>query len=180
MEIKKTETSFETKWLVMKKATYLTKSGKEMQWDYVSRKNNALVVTVICFDKKSKKYLLIRQPRVPIGKHVIEFPAGLVDQGETPEQAAIREMKEETGYDGKLIRVSPVISKSAGLTDESAVIVEVEVKGAKKGKDAMEETEDIESLWVSVKDFFKLSQNPKYKNDSVDNAVWAFFLGKNK
>jgi ADP-ribose pyrophosphatase len=50
---------------------------------------------------------------------VIENPAGLIDHGEDPEKAALRELEEETGYiPEKLILLSPYIPSSAGLTDE--------------------------------------------------------------
>lgn len=40
---------------------------------------------------------------------MIEVPAGLVDPGENPEQAALRELKEETGYVGKVTESSPLM-----------------------------------------------------------------------
>ena len=40
---------------------------------------------------------------------VIEVPAGLVDAGETAEQAAVRELKEETGYVGVVSETSPIM-----------------------------------------------------------------------
>lgn len=39
---------------------------------------------------------------------MIEVPAGLIDAGESPEQAAVRELKEETGYVGKVTESSPL------------------------------------------------------------------------
>ncbi|EHL00702.1 putative ADP-ribose pyrophosphatase [Glarea lozoyensis 74030] len=45
----------------------------------------------------------------PLDKVVIEVPAGLVDAGETAEQAAVRELKEETGYVGVVSESSPVM-----------------------------------------------------------------------
>lgn len=53
--------------------------------------------------------MLIRQFRPPINAICIEIPAGLVDEGETPEQAAIRELKEETGYVGEVSMSTPII-----------------------------------------------------------------------
>lgn len=44
--------------------------------------------------------LLEKQFRPPAGKVVVEFPAGLVDKGETVEECAVRELREETGYVG--------------------------------------------------------------------------------
>lgn len=46
----------------------------------------------------SPRLVLIREYRYPLDAEVYALPAGLVDPGETPGMAAVREMKEETGY----------------------------------------------------------------------------------
>ena len=53
--------------------------------------------------------ILQKQFRPPINKVTIEVPAGLVDAGETAEQAAVRELKEETGYVGVASKTSPIM-----------------------------------------------------------------------
>jgi ADP-ribose pyrophosphatase len=47
--------------------------------------------------------LLVSQFRTAARKNLLEIPAGKIEQGETPQQAALREMAEEIGYVGKLV-----------------------------------------------------------------------------
>ena len=44
------------------------------------------------------KWVMTEQYRHGTGKIALEFPAGIIDKGETPEEAAIRELQEECGY----------------------------------------------------------------------------------
>lgn len=60
--------------------------------------------------------LLQKQYRPPIDKVVIEVPAGLIDAGETVEQCAVRELKEETGYVGVAEQTSPVMYNGMSQT----------------------------------------------------------------
>lgn len=60
------------------------------------------------------RIVLQKQWRPPANATVIEVPAGLMDPGESPETCAIRELKEETGYIGELVkdqtfRVTPIM-----------------------------------------------------------------------
>jgi len=51
-----------------------------------------------------KGRVLLRRPKGDFDGYVWTFPKGRPDAGETPEQAALREVKEETGYSAKVIR----------------------------------------------------------------------------
>ena len=61
---------------------------------------------------------LVRVPRPATGGSLIEAPAGLIDQGETPEQAACRELREECGVEADSWEELGAAWSSPGFTDE--------------------------------------------------------------
>lgn len=136
------------------------KNGKESQYFVASRakgvdnlkavthENHADgVVIYSVFGPKRDKVVLIRQYRYPLDGYVYEFPAGLVEPGEDFNDAAVREMKEETGLDLSPIRVSKIYSEprftTVGLTDESCATVYGYASGECSLK-GLEESEELE------------------------------------
>ncbi len=177
MTITKIITKTRTKWLYLKQAFYTSKNGKLLSWYFVERKNNPNVVTVIVRSKKTQKYLFIEQFRIPVQKKVLEFPAGLVDSGESLEEAAVRELQEETGYkDINILYSTQMTPKSAGLTNELASLIyctiEDEIK--MKGKSNMEESEDITYYWMNHEEFKKYISNNS--DIYVANDVMAYMM----
>lgn len=68
-------------------------SGKEGKFDVLESKDWVNVVPFL----KDGRVLLVEQFRFGIGEDTLEFPAGKIEAGQTPEQAAWRELEEETG-----------------------------------------------------------------------------------
>ena len=62
--------------------------------------------------------LLVRQYRHPAKEHLLEVPAGLIDEGEEPDEAAMRELREEVGYRSTNLRLLGGFWSSPGFTDE--------------------------------------------------------------
>ena len=98
MEILRKNEVASGKWLALEVLDYVDRNGKERRWECVSRKRCAGAVLMIAELLPSHRLVLIRQYRPPADGVVLEFPAGLIDEGETPEAAALRELREETGY----------------------------------------------------------------------------------
>lgn len=83
---------------------------------------------VLLHPSRPPSTLLVIQYRPPVGKYTVEWPAGLIDADETPDEAAVREMKEETGYEGKIISSGPAVASDPGLTNATLKLVMMEVK----------------------------------------------------
>ncbi|WP_314031362.1 NUDIX hydrolase [Mogibacterium timidum] len=96
------------------------------------------------------KIILVRQWRQALKKQVIELPAGKVDPGESFEEVAVRELKEETGYSAgrmkKLLRLAP----SVGYSEE---ILEIYAcHNLNRGDPDLDETEDIDIVKMTPED----------------------------
>lgn len=86
--------------LSLTQATYTLRNGNTIIRDQLHKMNkdngnasNILPIT------KDGKVLLVVQPRVHLARGVeVEVPAGLIDKDEDPKNAALRELREETGY----------------------------------------------------------------------------------
>ncbi|EPQ14140.1 ADP-sugar pyrophosphatase [Myotis brandtii] len=73
--------------------------------------------------------ILVKQFRPPMGSYCLEFPAGLIDDNESPEAAALRELEEETGYKGDVAECSPATCMDPGLSNCTTHIVTVTING---------------------------------------------------
>lgn len=91
-------------------------------WEYV-RRRNANGVAVIIAKTKANELLLVEQFRPPVNNNVIELPAGLIgdtkgQEKESAQQAAKRELLEETGYYANNLQLVLTSPSSPGLTNE--------------------------------------------------------------
>jgi 8-oxo-dGTP pyrophosphatase MutT (NUDIX family) len=129
--------------------------------------------------------LLVQQFRPPVGQATFEFPAGLIDKDETPEQAALRELKEETGYVGSTAAATPPtvsrnVCMSPGLADETVQVVVVNVDLDDPANDnpraEPDAGEHITVHRVSLKDGFQ-SLLDKGTSPMAIQGLYLFALG---
>lgn len=103
-----------------------------------------------------EKLVMIRQYRYPVGDYIYELPAGLIDAGENAMQAAVREMKEETGFDFEVYNGGREMYRRAfflapGFSDEAGQAVFGYAFG-EITKKFQEDSEYIEVLLVDKKE----------------------------
>lgn len=120
--------------------------GFEIERDIVQHKGSAVMMAV---DDKNR-ILLVRQFRLPARQSMWELPAGRLDDGETPLQAAKRELIEETGYKAKRWDKLASFYPSPGYVSEKMTIfLATELT---EGEAKPMEDERIEARWFKPKE----------------------------
>lgn len=96
-------TVFRTPWFEIEAVSSLPDKSSPEPY-YRIRQGDGVIVLAI---SKASDFLLVRQYRPPIERYTLEIPAGMIEAGETPQDAARRELHEETGYwPGELVYLS--------------------------------------------------------------------------
>jgi len=118
---------YQGSWSNLVEFSYEDEKKQIRKWEGLHRKNNAEAVIIIAKMKPSERYIIIRQFRPPTNSYLLEFPAGLVDKGETRDQTAIRELSEETGYVGEVQKISPRVYSSPGILSEAVTFAHMQI-----------------------------------------------------
>ncbi|EPY26986.1 ADP-ribose pyrophosphatase [Strigomonas culicis] len=114
---------------------------------------DAVEMTAIVSKGGSKFLVLVGQYRPPLDAVALEFPAGLIDKGESVTTAALRELKEETGYtafEEDVVSTSKPMCYEPGMTDSCGSMVHINVDGDREDnispKQTLDDCEDIEII----------------------------------
>ncbi len=120
------------------------------------------------------KFVLVNNYRYPLDEYVLEFPAGLIDQGETPLEAAERELEEETGFlledAKKMCTYHPIASLN---TQTAHLFIGRALEGGQKARD---HGEDMKVCLVDIQEAYQMLERGELTHP---HTMLALFFAKN-
>ena len=162
----------EGKFITRYDVDYLTAEGHEKTYEIISRNRNIQTleelqnrkpdsVVMILTDESGERILINREYRMAMAQWIYNFPAGLIDPGETPEESAKRELWEETGL--TLVRIDDVLDNSysaIGFSNERNICV----FGAAAGefRKSTSDAEEIAPGWYTKDEIRKLMRTEPF------------------
>ena len=169
-QVLESEYLFKQPWLTARREHVKLPTGAEIKDFYVLEYPEFCNVIAIT---KDGKFLMERQYRHAQHLTAIEIPAGCVEQGEGPLEAAKRELYEETGYAGgewsKLMTISP---NAGACTNYSHTYLAIGVE--KVSTQHLEASEDIKVLLLDRDEVWRMLQNDEFHQAMMAAPLWKY------
>lgn len=175
-KILKSEYLFRGPWLTVRRDCVELPDGRQNPEFYILEYPDWVNVIAITDDGQ---FVMERQYRHGLGKTCFEIPAGVIEKGETPLEAAKRELMEETGYgEGEWKEIMSVSGNSSTTNNISHCFV---AKGVKKiGMQHLDSTEDLEVVLLDRSQVWDLMVNDQVKQALMAAPLWRFFAENQK
>ncbi len=129
---------------------------------------HAPAVAILAVDDEGN-VLFVRQFRYATGKELLEIPAGIMEKGESPEETARRELKEEVGYDAGYLKHIASFYSSPGFSDE--IIHLFYATGIFPSKLDSDEDEIIEGIKLNPEECKRLIEEKKIEDAKTLTAL---------
>lgn len=143
-----------------------SKNGASKDFYRIAGKDSVTILPIL----DDGRVILERQYRPAIKQYLYEIPAGLIENGEMPQRAAIRELEEETGYKAKSLKLLFAAYPSPGVKTEFSTCYLA--TGLVKTKTNMDADEIITIRKVKLNDLVKMIE----KNQIIDVKTIAAVL----
>lgn len=133
-------------------------------------------VTILAIDAKGK-LLLTREYRPKYGHYVWFLPAGRIDREKDPKKAALRELREETGFGAKQLRLFHVTDMSQTLNWKVYTYVATNLYPAPLEGD---EDEDIIVVPTSLQKAYFMAVDGTIRNEGMAYLIITLYLNRKK
>lgn len=157
---------YQGKILSLKKDNVLLPNGNQAIREVVVHSGGSAI-----YCEHKGKILLVKQFRYPYGEEIWEIPAGKIEKGETLEQTALRELKEEGGVIAERVEKMFDIYPTPAYTTE--VISIFRAIGVKKCEICLDEDEFLLGEWIDKEKVAEMIKNGEIKDSKTIIAVLA-------
>jgi len=157
-------------WLKLRQDEVLLPNNVKATYTYAEQRDAVIVVPL----NDKQEVIMVEQYRVPLKQVFLEFPAGLMEAGETPIEAAKRELEEETGYLArKLVHMLSCYPTTGQMNFRLHLVF---ASGLVKTQQRLDETEFLNIKLVHVKQL-----KPLLDNGHVETSMLlAYYVAKDK
>ena len=157
-------------------------NGQKMRFERIAFEKRG-VSAVLLEIEESSELVLVEQFRYSAANSgncwVMEIVAGLIDKGENPEEAAIREAKEETGYLVQNLELISSFYPSVGVSNQVMHLFFAKVKQNQRIKDyqkGWDPEEDLKVCHYKKEKLLSLLQDNKIRDGKTIVALQWYFL----
>lgn len=164
------KTAYKGKRIVVEELNYYNPRHHEKLYrEHVVAGDAAIIMPIT----EDNELIMIEEPRTPIGKTVLAFPAGMIEPGETPEEGAARELEEETGYKANWMKQMRAVYPEIGYSSEKTIIFLA--KDLVKTQRHLDETEDIEVVKIPLEEAKEMLDNKEFITSNEIVALLHYF-----
>lgn len=170
----KTNPIHETEWMSLYSDTYQFPDGKTGSGYLRLTRDDYVVIFAI---NKNNELIINRQYRRGVDKINIELPAGVLHKGEKPEDVAVRELREEVGYECTVRNCFEIFPQPAFINFKAYITI-CEL-GEKCNKEIGDDDEFIESEIIQLEKLENMVLNGEIQDNSLITALGLYKLVTN-
>lgn len=164
------EVIYEGKVITVLRDKVICPNNKEAYREVIKHSGGSAILCIT----EDNKVLLIKQFRYVYNEILYEIPAGKLEKGENPYDAALRELEEETGYKTDNLESLGIIYPTCGYTNEKINLYLA--KNIKPGVKHLDEDEFIEPIYIPLNDVKKMILNNEIKDAKTICALSNYLL----
>jgi ADP-ribose pyrophosphatase len=145
-QVLRSDVALDNKWCRVQKDTVELPSGKIIDDYFICLRPDVVIIFPIT---AAGNVIMVRQYKHGAKKVLMEFPGGVMDEGESPETAAARELAEETGYSATMLELLTVVYDNP-TKDTNQIFLFLARDAEKKFDTRFDPTENIETIEIPI------------------------------